>query len=69
MTDVMRPVLVIGATGQQGGAAARALLERGHAVRALVLRVIQGERAGVSGGGRVRDMGSPARRSRAGLWC
>lgn len=36
MTDVMRPVLVIGATGQQGGAAARALLERGHAVRALV---------------------------------
>jgi uncharacterized protein YbjT (DUF2867 family) len=30
------PVLVIGATGQQGGAAARALLERGWAVRALV---------------------------------
>jgi uncharacterized protein YbjT (DUF2867 family) len=30
------PVLVIGATGQQGGAAARALLERGLAVRALV---------------------------------
>jgi uncharacterized protein YbjT (DUF2867 family) len=30
------PVLVIGATGQQGGAAARALLERGRAVRALV---------------------------------
>jgi uncharacterized protein YbjT (DUF2867 family) len=29
-------VLVIGATGQQGGAAARALLERGWAVRALV---------------------------------
>jgi uncharacterized protein YbjT (DUF2867 family) len=30
------PVLVIGATGQQGGAAARALLSRGWAVRALV---------------------------------
>jgi uncharacterized protein YbjT (DUF2867 family) len=30
------PVLVIGATGQQGGTAARALLERGRAVRALV---------------------------------
>jgi uncharacterized protein YbjT (DUF2867 family) len=30
------PVLVIGATGQQGGAAARALLDRGRAVRALV---------------------------------
>ncbi len=30
------PVLVIGATGQQGGAVARALLERGRAVRALV---------------------------------
>ncbi|WP_248963271.1 NmrA/HSCARG family protein [Sphaerisporangium perillae] len=30
------PVLVIGATGQQGGAAARELLERGWAVHALV---------------------------------
>lgn len=30
------PMLVIGATGQQGGAAARALLSRGWAVRALV---------------------------------
>lgn len=30
------PVLVIGGTGQQGGAAARALLARGRAVRALV---------------------------------
>jgi uncharacterized protein YbjT (DUF2867 family) len=30
------PVLVIGATGQQGGAAAHALLERGWSVRALV---------------------------------
>lgn len=30
------PVLVIGATGQQGGAAARALLERGWAVHAMV---------------------------------
>ncbi|MFV2085721.1 NmrA family NAD(P)-binding protein [Micromonospora sp. LOL_021] len=29
-------VLVIGATGKQGGATARALLERGVAVRALV---------------------------------
>jgi uncharacterized protein YbjT (DUF2867 family) len=29
-------ILVIGATGQQGGATARALLRRGHTVRALV---------------------------------
>ena len=29
-------MLVIGATGQQGGAAARALLEHGWTVRALV---------------------------------
>ena len=36
MADREEPVLVIGATGQQGGAAARALLERGRAVRALV---------------------------------
>jgi uncharacterized protein YbjT (DUF2867 family) len=36
VTDLIRPVLVIGATGQQGSATARALLERGHAVRALV---------------------------------
>jgi len=32
-----------------------------------VLGVIQGERAGVVDGGRVCDMTSPARRSRAGL--
>jgi len=32
----MQPVLVIGATGQQGGATARALLDRGRAVHALV---------------------------------
>lgn len=36
MADRAGPVLVIGATGQQGGAAARALLERGWPVRALV---------------------------------
>ena len=30
------PVLVIGATGQQGGATARALLQRGWTVHALV---------------------------------
>jgi uncharacterized protein YbjT (DUF2867 family) len=30
-----RTVLVIGATGQQGGAVARALLSRGHRVKAL----------------------------------
>ena len=30
------PVLVIGATGQQGGGAARALLKRGWPIRALV---------------------------------
>lgn len=38
------PVLVTGATGQQGGAVARALLGRGHRVRALV-RNAEGERA------------------------
>jgi uncharacterized protein YbjT (DUF2867 family) len=31
-----RPVVVTGATGQQGGAVARALLAKGHPVRALV---------------------------------
>ncbi len=36
MTDSQEPVLVIGATGQQGGATARQLLEQGRAVRALV---------------------------------
>lgn len=36
MTDHQGPVLVIGATGQQGGATARHLLERGRAVHALV---------------------------------
>ncbi|MGW0810452.1 NmrA/HSCARG family protein [Nonomuraea sp. NPDC002799] len=36
MTGPAGPVLVIGATGQQGGAAARRLLDRGRKVRALV---------------------------------
>jgi uncharacterized protein YbjT (DUF2867 family) len=36
MADRKGPVLVIGATGQQGGATARQLLERDHTVRALV---------------------------------
>ena len=36
MANGAGPVLVIGATGQQGGAAAGALLRRGRAVRALV---------------------------------
>lgn len=36
MASGERPVLVIGATGQQGGAAARELLSRGWAVHALV---------------------------------
>jgi uncharacterized protein YbjT (DUF2867 family) len=36
VTDQAGPVLVIGATGQQGGAVARALLGRGRAVRAFV---------------------------------
>ncbi|MGF7236138.1 MAG: NmrA/HSCARG family protein [Frankia sp.] len=36
MTDRKGPVLVIGATGQQGGATARQLLERGWAVHAFV---------------------------------
>ena len=35
MADRKGPVLVIGATGQQGGATARHLLERGRTVRAL----------------------------------
>jgi uncharacterized protein YbjT (DUF2867 family) len=33
--DTKLTILVVGATGQQGGAVARALLERGHHVRAL----------------------------------
>ncbi len=36
MSDIHRQVLVLGATGQQGGSAAAALLEAGWAVRALV---------------------------------
>ena len=36
MPNQMGPVLVIGATGQQGGATARHLLERGRTVHALV---------------------------------
>jgi uncharacterized protein YbjT (DUF2867 family) len=36
VTEQTGPVLVIGATGQQGGAVARALLARGLAVRAFV---------------------------------
>jgi uncharacterized protein YbjT (DUF2867 family) len=36
VTDQAGPVLVIGATGQQGGAVARALLGRGRAVRGFV---------------------------------
>lgn len=36
MDDTSRPVLVIGATGQQGSATARQLLQRGCSVRALV---------------------------------
>jgi uncharacterized protein YbjT (DUF2867 family) len=36
MADQEGPILVIGATGQQGGATARHLLDHGHAVHALV---------------------------------
>ncbi|WP_067711365.1 NmrA/HSCARG family protein [Nocardia yamanashiensis] len=36
MTNDKGPILVIGATGRQGGAAARALLEKGWTVRAFV---------------------------------
>src|SRR5690349_13258866 len=36
MADRQEPVLVIGATGQQGGATARQLLDRGRSVHALV---------------------------------
>jgi uncharacterized protein YbjT (DUF2867 family) len=45
------PVLVIGATGQQGGATARHLLERGRTVRALPeladLPALRAERPGL----------------------
>ncbi|MFP2925606.1 NmrA/HSCARG family protein [Pyxidicoccus sp. 3LG] len=34
--SALREVLVVGATGQQGGAVARCLLDRGHRVRVLV---------------------------------
>jgi uncharacterized protein YbjT (DUF2867 family) len=50
-------ILVIGATGQQGGAAARALLRRGHTVRALVrdpARALAGARSVVG------DLDDPA---------
>lgn len=36
MPDENKPVLVLGATGKQGGSAARYLLERGWTVRAFV---------------------------------
>src|SRR4051794_39009710 len=36
MSSDRQPILVIGATGQQGGATARQLVRRGHPVRALV---------------------------------
>jgi len=36
MASQPRPLLVIGAAGQQGGAAARASLTRGRPIRALV---------------------------------
>jgi uncharacterized protein YbjT (DUF2867 family) len=52
MPDHTGPVLVVGATGQQGGATARHLLERGRTVHALVrdpslsaARALQGEGA------------------------
>ena len=44
MTNKKRLVLVTGATGQQGGAVTRALLEMGHDVRAMV-RDTQSEKA------------------------
>jgi uncharacterized protein YbjT (DUF2867 family) len=36
MTDLQRPIAVLGATGQQGGSVVDALLAQGQAVRALV---------------------------------
>ena len=39
-----RSVLVTGATGQQGGAVARALLSRGHRVKALTVEAVERHR-------------------------
>lgn len=63
MTTASEPVLVAGATGRQGGAAARALLAQGTPVRALVrdpstprAQVIEGLGAGLF----VGDLTEPA---------
>lgn len=67
MTNRAGPVLVIGATGQQGGAAARALLDRGRAVRALVRDETQARRpAAARGGSRTGYRGSGQSRIGAG---
>ena len=51
MADQDGPVLVIGATGQQGGATARALLARGWPVHALVRNADSPAAVGLSGAG------------------
>lgn len=63
MTEHNGPILVIGATGQQGGAVARELLRRGHEVRALTRKpdapaaqTLAERGAGVVGG----DLDDPA---------
>lgn len=56
MADHQGPVLVIGATGQQGGAAARHLLEHGRTVDALV-RDLDSPAAKALQGGRSQPRG------------